>query len=358
MGLGILTRRFARSRPTPEAAETLTEVVDAYEPAEAVMSESDPLDRCLELERFGHILLTRTQWQERGDIEAICCLAGERIDETFAIVPEGFASLPRTLNDVPGCAEVTIETESFIIGRHAVTHRQFQNFVDDGGYGELELWPREIWPHLIDFVDQTDCPGPRFWQHGRHNRRLWNHPVVGICSYEAAAYSKWAGYRLPTEAEWQMAASWRIRSAANVLRRYPWGDTFDADRCNVWASGIGQTVAVDEFADGSSPNHVLQFIGNVWEWTSCEFNVTSDDGGVIIGDMRLSAIRGGAFDTYFASQATSVFRTGLVSLARADNVGFRCAMSLCDREAGRRAEENGVRRRQGDNSDDPTSRRA
>jgi iron(II)-dependent oxidoreductase len=179
---------------------------------------------------------------------------------------------------------------------------------------------------LIDFKDLTGHPGPRFWEHGRHDKRLADHPVVGVCYYEAAAYAFWTGARLATEAEWQMAASWRIRSSAQVLRRYPWGDALDTTRCNIWASNIGRTVPVHEFSPGAAPNGVLQLVGNVWEWTEGDFMVTDKDGRPIVGDMLMKVIRGGAFDTYFPSQATSSFRTGLNVLFRMHNVGFRCAL--------------------------------
>ncbi len=125
-----------------------------------------------------------------------------------------------------------------------------------------------------------------------------------------------------------MAASWRIRSAANTLRRYPWGDAFDTGKCNVWMSRIGHTVPVTEYDNGAAPNAVLQLVGNVWEWTGSDFSVVDDENRVVVGDMLMQEIRGGAFDTYFPSQATSVFRTGLAALARTHNVGFRCIVNL------------------------------
>jgi iron(II)-dependent oxidoreductase len=220
------------------------------------------------------------------------------------------------------------ETSPFLLARYLVTNAQYQNFVDVGGYSELELWDREIWPHLIDFKDQTEEPGPRFWRKARHNRSLAEHPVVGICYYEASAYSRWAGFRLPSEAEWQMAASWRIRSSANVLRRYPWGDALDVNKCNIWASGLAGTVPVNAYANGSAPNGVCQLCGNVWEWTASDFEMTDDENNPVLGDMLMKSIRGGAFDTYFPSQATSCFRTALASLARPHNVGIRLALDL------------------------------
>lgn len=301
---------------------------NSFEPADKVMLAKDPLHRELQLERYGFILDNLERWRQHPAVQPIAKSAAEAIDEQFALVPEGFASLPLTIQDLPGCPEEDIETEPFLLARHAVTNAQFQKFVDAGGYEDLELWPKDIWPHIIDFQDQTKQPGPRFWREGVHDRRLAGHPVVGVCYYEAAAYAQWAGYRLPTESEWQMAASWRIRSSANVLRRYPWGDALDRRHCNIWASGVGTTAPVDAYASGAAPNGVLQLIGNVWEWTASDYIATDDQGNPIIGSMHMKGVRGGSFDTYFASQATSCFRTGLACLIRAHNVGFRCALDL------------------------------
>jgi iron(II)-dependent oxidoreductase len=224
--------------------------------------------------------------------------------------------------------EEDIETAAYVLAKQTVTNAQFQAFVDDGGYSDLKLWPGEVWPHLIDFVDQTGEAGPRFWRGGRHNRRESDHPVVGVSFYEAEAYAKWAGYRLPSEAEWQVAASWRIRSAANVLRRYPWGDALDTRRCNIWASGIASTCPVSDYGAGASPNGVQQLVGNVWEWTASDFIMSDEEGRPVVGDMLMKSIRGGAFDTYFPAQSTSCFRTGLNCLARTHNVGIRCALDM------------------------------
>ena len=182
----------------------------------------------MQLERYGFVVRCRDRWRDHQLVESLFRAAVDVIDERFALVPEGFVSLARSTTDYPGSPEQDFETEPFLLARHCVTNEQFQKFVDSSGYEDLELWPEDIWPHLIDFKDQTDHSAPRYWREGRHDRRWANHPVVGICYYEAAAYARWAGYRLPTGPEWQMAASWRIRSSAHVLRRYPWGDAFDA----------------------------------------------------------------------------------------------------------------------------------
>jgi len=306
---------------------------EQYEPAEKIVIDSDPLKQCAQLERFGLIVTHREKWKAHPDCETIYQSVLAKLDAGFALVPEGCVSLPQTVIDAPGCPEIEIATEPFLLAKYPVTNAQFQNFVDAGGYGELDLWPQDIWPHLIDFKDLTEYPGPRFWQRGRHNKRLANHPVVGICFYEADAYARWVGMRLPTEAEWQMAASWRIRSSAQVLRRYPWGDSLDTNRCNIWATGIGHTVPVNEYESGNAPNGVSQLVGNVWEWTNSDYFVTDAEGRAVVGDMPMKSIRGGAYDTYFPNQATSFFRTGLACLFRMHNVGFRCAMDLDKRSA-------------------------
>jgi iron(II)-dependent oxidoreductase len=300
---------------------------EAFEPALVLELPEDQLRRQLQLGRYGFIAVNRDLWRSHPEVERVYREAVLKIDEDFAMVPEGFAALAGAIVDEPGASEVDVETAPFLLARHCVTNEQFQNFVDGGGYQDLELWPKDIWPQLIDFKDLTDRPGPRYWRDGRHNRTLSDHPVVGVCYYEAAAYTRWAGYRLPSEAEWQMAASWRLRTSAQTMRRYPWGDALDTRRCNLWGSNIGRTVPVSDYPGGAAPNGVMQLIGNVWEWTESDLDLRHE-GKPVVGDMILKSIRGGAYDTYFAAQATSAFRTGLAALARVHNVGFRCALDL------------------------------
>jgi iron(II)-dependent oxidoreductase len=294
-------------------------------------ADEHPLRSCMQLERYGVIVTRGERWRAHPDYDSVFQGALDLIDQRFALVPEGFVSMPATVSDQPGCPEIDVETEPFLLARTCVTNAQYQKFVDSGGYEELDLWPEEMWPHLIGFHDQTGKPGPRFWRSGKHDSGKADHPVVGICFYEAETYARWAGFRLPSEAEWQMAASWRIRSSAHVFRRYPWGDAVDVRRCNIWSSGRNGTVPVTNYSEGAAPNGVLQLIGNVWEWTATDLEITDEAGRPVVGDMLMKSIRGGAYDTYFSCQATSHFRTGLACLSRAHNVGFRCVL-----DAGRR----------------------
>jgi gamma-glutamyl hercynylcysteine S-oxide synthase len=302
-----------------------------FVPATRTKPVADPLEQAQRAGRWGLLVGPFNPWLNHTRVHAAIAEAVRAVDQHFALVPDGTVSIPLTLCDEPGQPEVDCDTKAYLLARRPVTNAGFQHFVDAGGYRELEFWPEELLPHLIDFKDDTGEPGPRYWRNGCHDRRLANHPVVGISYYEAAAYAQWAGYRLPTEAEWQMAASWRIRSAANIHRRYPWGDSLDLQRCNIWASGHGETLPVDACPAGAAPNGVLQLIGNVWEWTISDFVCADTNSRRIVGDTRMNSIRGGAFDTYFAWQATATFRTGLACVARSCNVGFRCALNAMGR---------------------------
>jgi len=338
MGLKLFSRRSARPHEAAAGAKPNQFLPADYEPAGAVKFADDPFERTLQLERYGMALRQRDSWRGQPGGEAAVRAAEQAIDERFALVPEGYVSMPRTVYDYPGSPEVDCETAPFLLAKHLITNAQFQKFVDAGGYEDLDLWPQDVWPHIIDFKDLTEHPGPRFWCKGRHDRKRADHPVVGVSHYEASAFARWAGYRLPTEAEWQMAASWRIRSSAHVLRRYPWGDALNLQRCNLWASGVGDTVPVSAYEEGAAPNGVLQLVGNVWEWTASDFDVVDEDGKPILGDMLMKAIRGGAYDTYFPAQASSTFRTGLACLIRAHNVGFRGVLAGDSGEAGQKDE--------------------
>jgi gamma-glutamyl hercynylcysteine S-oxide synthase len=224
-----------------------------------------------------------------------------------------------------------VHVEPFFLDRCAVTNRQYHEFVAAGGYHEMSLWEPRIWPAMLDLVDQTGHPGPRFWAEGRYRPGEEDLPVVGIGWHEAAAYARWLGKRLPTDAEWVKATSWPVPIDASTLahRRYPWGDAMDCARANVWASGLGRVVAVHEFAEGASVGGICQLIGNVWEWTDGDYSDWRGAGKLEL-PTPMKSIRGGAFDTYFDSQANSQFQSGENPLSRRHNIGFRCAISLRD----------------------------
>jgi iron(II)-dependent oxidoreductase len=222
--------------------------------------------------------------------------------------------------------------EAHYLDRWPVTNRQFRRFVAGGGYDMQPVWDAQVWPAVKGFTDLTGTLGPRYWRNGDYPKGEDEHPVVGICWHEAVAYARWVGKRLPSEAEWLKAAAWPIAlgDGRHRQRRFPWGDTMDHGRCNVWGSGPGRTTSVTQFASGVSAGGVHQLIGNVWEWTSGDFEAVDSQGNVLELPDPMKSIRGGAFDTYFDQQATCQFRSGDQLLARKHNIGFRCALSACD----------------------------
>lgn len=289
---------------------------------------SDPLECALHQRRFGVFINAPAEWRKSPSYKPVTTKAVAAVDEGACLVPEGIASVSMRLNEEAGGPERDVTTAPFLLGRCAITNEDFQFFVDAGGYEDMDLWPREIWPQLIKFRDATGAFGPRFWREGVHDRRLSNHPVVGVCWYEALAYANWAGFRLPTEAEWQVAAGWQLAGTVSTSRRYPWGDALDLECCNIWASGHGHTLPVDACPAGAAPNGLLQLVGNTWEWTACDFQCADEKGAEILGEAPMKSIRGGAFDTYFAWQATATFRSAAPCLSRTPNIGFRIAMDL------------------------------
>jgi iron(II)-dependent oxidoreductase len=310
--------------------------------------------------------------------------ARARLEQQMTIVMEGDVVVephltveePITDAEIIAAHGAKAHVETTFLDRFAVTNRQFQVFVNAGGYDQMPLWEPAIWPAVVDFVDATGHPGPRYWQHGRFPPGKADHPVVGLSWYEAAAYARWVGKRLPTDAEWLKAGSSPVQLSptSHVQRRFPWGNTMDRSRANLWG-GPGDTTTVDDFSGGSSVGGICQLIGNVWEWTTADFELPapskrrrdasqaaigfgaattpatsgSSNGSasgydpfaiaahdnphpseIIAHRTPLKTLRGGAFDTYFDHHAACQFASADSPLARKYNIGFRLAISARD----------------------------
>jgi iron(II)-dependent oxidoreductase len=162
-----------------------------------------------------------------------------------------------------------VKVAPFRIARMPVANREFLGFVREGGYRRREWWSPEGWEC------KREAGAPRYWRErdGQWFERRFSEwvpllpdlPVMHVDWHEANAYCRHAGRRLPSEAEWEIAAS---LEGAGGKRRFPWGDSNDGARANL--NGTGR-VPVDRFPSGDSFGGCRQMIGNVWEWTSSTF---------------------------------------------------------------------------------------
>lgn len=278
--------------------------------------------------RHAYVIRQHEQWANGEDAEELLMRAVEQLEARVALVPKGTVTLRRSLDGTANENDEEVSVPPFLIDTVEVSNAMFQHFVDMGGYENPDLWPEDILPLVLEFRDTTGKPGPRFWAHGQYPQGQAALPVVGVSFHEAAAHAQWIGQRLPDEAEWQMAANWRVAGSSKTYQRtFPWGDSMDHTKCNVWLSKKGQPVDVRDYPEGSAPNDVRQLIGNVWEWTTTDFEVWHESGQPVRLDDPVKCIRGGAYDTFFETQATAEFRTAQNPLARKHNVGFRCALS-------------------------------
>ena len=154
-----------------------------------------------------------------------------------------------------------------------VTNAEFAAFVADGGYRREALWRDAGW----SWREQEQATHPLYWRREGVNwqRRTYDHwqplrahePVIHVNWYEADAYCRWASRRLPTEAEWEFAAT-TGREATGSKTRYPWGEMAPGPlHANLF--GVSEGVAeVGAFAGGDSAGGCRQMFGNVWEWTA------------------------------------------------------------------------------------------
>jgi len=166
-----------------------------------------------------------------------------------------------------------VEIHPFGLSRTAVSNGEFAAFVDAGGYSRREWWRDEGW----DWKTQAGQPAPKYWV---MKDNVWmqqrfdqlvplrpDDPVSHVNWHEASAYCRFAERRLPTEAEWEYAASFDPR--ARKKRHYPWGNSFPS-REQVHLESTGLT-SVHDHPEGDSPSGCRQMIGNVWEWTASTF---------------------------------------------------------------------------------------
>jgi len=166
----------------------------------------------------------------------------------------------------------TVDVAPFWIGRVPVSNRQWREFIADGGYGRRDMWSARGWMHRVE----AGLERPKFWTAEGTRRRFGieedvplDEPVQHVCYFEAEAFARWYGARLPTETEWEKACAWDPVAAAR--RTWPWGSAAPtADLANLGGLGL-RPAPLGAFPESASAYGAEQMIGDVWEWTSSDF---------------------------------------------------------------------------------------
>lgn len=233
-----------------------------------------------------------------------------RLNLDMVLIPAGEFSMGFQEGDEDERPVHTVVLNAFWIDRYEVTNGQYQAFLEAMKY-----------------------PPPLYWGDSRFKGS--EHPVVGVAWGDADAYCRWAGNRLPTEAEWEKAAR------GTEGRLYPWGNKFDRARLN-WrghadyardpdpaTDGYVFTAPVGSYADGVSVYGIHDLLGNVWEWcadwydeNAYETHAAQNPKGPSEGLTRV--LRGGAWIDYQSNLRTTNRMRAFPTLKHMD-IGFRCA---------------------------------
>ena len=228
-----------------------------------------------------------------------------------------------------------VDLPAFWIDTVPVTNARYVAFIEDGGYADPQWWDADGWA----WREESGVEHPQFWR--REGAGSWSRvrfgwredlpldePVQHVCWHEAAAHARWAGKRLPSEAEWEKAASW---GPDGIKRRLPWGD----DGVHVANANLGQSLyrpaPVGAYPSGASAWGVHQMVGDVWEWTATEFDPYPGfasfpyrEYSEVFFGAGYKVLRGGSWATHPQAVRTT-FRNWDLAIRRQIFAGFRCA---------------------------------
>jgi iron(II)-dependent oxidoreductase len=237
-----------------------------------------------------------------------------------------------------------VNVPSFWLARAPVTNHEYLAFMASGGYRERRFWSDAGWAwreaerpsapahwHLVTPREQASLHGWRALVFGSLEPLHPDGILVHVSWYEADAYARWAGGRLPTEAEWEKAAAWD--PTKGVAHRYPWGDApWDTTLANLDQERL-EPARANAYPNGRSRYGCLQMLGDVWEWTDTWFDgypgfesfPYAEYSQVFFGQ-SYRVLRGGSFATRKAV-ARNTFRNWDFPQRRQIFAGFRCAWS-------------------------------
>jgi ergothioneine biosynthesis protein EgtB len=239
-------------------------------------------------------------------------------------------------NELP---ENKIYLNPYRIDTSLVTNEDFINFIEDGGYENYKYWLADGW----DLVMTENWMCPLYWYFDK-NKKKWfkkdfsgineivlEEPVVNVSYYEADAFAKWTKKRLPTEAEWEKAASWDEKNKLKTI--FPWGNQYPTrDHANLFESYLWGPSMAGSFPAGKSHYGCHQMIGDVWEWTSSEymlypgftsrFEEYTDKWAI-----NQKVLKGGSFATS-EKQIRNSYRNYYKPHERIIFAGFRCVQDI------------------------------
>ncbi len=200
----------------------------------------------------------------------------QNIPEEMVLVPEGKFLMGSTEDDVKKLLELDSNVEAsrfdvevpqrevylsaYLIDKCPVTNADYKKFIESGGYKQRDCWSKVGWDYISQ-IKPLDSGNLDSTMGGEDDC-----PVTNISWYEAEAFAKYVGKRLPTEAEWEKAA----RGTDGKV--YPWGNEFDKAKLNCSEARIEKTTPVVKYVQGRSEYGCFDMAGNVWEWTADWFD--------------------------------------------------------------------------------------
>ncbi|MHC4182267.1 MAG: formylglycine-generating enzyme family protein [Planctomycetota bacterium] len=196
----------------------------------------------------------------------------QNIPEGMVLIPEGLFLMGSTKQDIDKLLELDrnieavrldneipqreVSLSTYLIDKYPVTNAEYKKFIESDGYGQKVFWSDAGW----QYVSQSHP-----LENGDADNILSGEgdcPAVNVSWYEAEAFAKWAGKRLPTEAEWEKAAR------GTDGRIYPWGNTFEKTNLNCSEVKNEKPTPVTKYPQGQSAYGCFDMAGNVWEWTA------------------------------------------------------------------------------------------